>query len=158
MAFVQIVTFLLGQEVYGVDICSIHGIVKRKNYKFANVPLHSSILEGVINLRGTVNPVFNLKRLFKLIEENLKFNCESDAPENSEIVLVQHGNSTIGFLVDEVTDIFRINDEEISSVPSTIDNVSDYLIGIGKIEGNLVPILDLLKTIESRIDSIQKES
>lgn len=149
VAFVQIVTFQLGGEEYGVDILSIYGIVKSKNYIVHKIPVDSKCLEGIINLRGAVNPIFNLKKKFEF-EVGVMNNKSEVISDNSEIVIVNNGASTIGFIVDEVTDIHRMNDEEILPMPSAIEkDVSEYLVGIGKVGENLIPILDLLKTLSA---------
>lgn len=145
MAFDQVVTFELSGGEYGVDITSVNGIVKSKNYKVFKIPNAPEYLEGIIHLRGKVNPVFNLKKKFKLDDEVRNDEGRND---DSKIIIINNSTSTVGFLVDEVTDIFRLKDEDIEPVPSAIDYIgTGYMLGIGKVEGKMIIILDLIKTL-----------
>lgn len=144
MAFIQLVTFEIGGEEYGVDINAVNGIIKSKNYKIFKAPNSSKCLEGMINLRGKINPVFNLKKKFQPNYET------DDINEDSKIIIINNNDSTVGFLVDEVTDIFRINDEDIDIMSDSViyDNLG-YIKGIGKIEDKMIFILDLIQVLSA---------
>jgi purine-binding chemotaxis protein CheW len=147
MAFVQLVTFELCGEEYGIDINSINGIVKSKSYKVIKVPNSPKYLEGIINLRGRINPIFNLKKKFHMDDKTIN--------EDSKIIIVNNEEATVGFIVDEVTDIFKLNDDDIESVPGSINgNDRAYIKGIANFEDRIILILDLIKTMSD--DEVQQ--
>ncbi|HEX2924926.1 MAG TPA: chemotaxis protein CheW [Ruminiclostridium sp.] len=137
MAFIQLVTFELSGEEYGMEIDSINGIIKSKSYKIFKIPNSPKHLEGIINLRGKVNPVFNLKKKFQLEDESI-------SPESKIIIVNTSKDTTVGFIVDEVTDIYKIEDTQIEDAPKGINN---YITGIGKVDDKIVMIFDLVKVL-----------
>ncbi|MTV49769.1 chemotaxis protein CheW [Heliobacillus mobilis] len=140
MAIVQLVTFELCGEEYAIDITMVNGIVKFKNYNIVKIPNATRGLEGFINLRGKAIPLFNLKKKFQYDHESID--------EDSKIIVLHHNGTIVGFIVDEVTDIFKLKDEEIEPVPNSIRNNCDkYIKGIGKADDKMVVILDLIKVL-----------
>ncbi len=140
MAHVQLITFEIAGEEYGIDINMVSGIVKNKNYKIFKIPNSPHYLEGFINLRGKVNPVFNLKKRFNLSEEAQN--------EESKIIIVNNGESTLGFLVDEVTDIYKLKDDEIEDAPPSFSGGEHgYIKAIGKVGDKFILMLDLFKVL-----------
>jgi len=92
-------------------------------------------VEGMINLRGKVNYIFNLRSKFKLMEKEIS--------EESKFIMLNVNGSTTGCIVDEVTDIVKLNDDEIQAAPSFINSCSTNCItGIGKIGDRMIIILD----------------
>lgn len=142
MAFSQLVTFEIAGNEYAVDINAISSIVKKRDYSFHKLPNTTSQVEGAINLRGKVCLVFNLASRFQLT---------SEADENQrKILVIQNGKDMIGFVVDEVTDIYKLHEDEIEAMPGTASALDKGLIlGIAKVEGKLILILDLLRVIGS---------
>lgn len=149
VAVVQMVTFGLSGEEYGIDINCINGIIKTKNYKIFKIPNSPNYLEGIINLRGKANLIFNLKKKFHFPDEPLS--------EDSKIVIVNMNDATVGFVVDDVTDIFKLNDEEIESFPTGLKgNEKGYITSIGKVDDRMILILDLVKVLtEDDLEQIQ---
>lgn len=130
----QLVVFALAGEAYGVDISSVREIIRMQ--EITRVPRTPEFVEGVINLRGRVIPVIDLRKRFGL----------PIAKENKEnrIVVVDIAGQDIGTVVDAVTEVLRIpvaSIEPPSSMISTAD--SDYLLGIAKLNGRLIILLDL---------------
>jgi purine-binding chemotaxis protein CheW len=146
---VQLVTFELSGEEYGVDIRCVNSIIKSKNFKIFKIPNSSNFLEGVINLRGKSNPIVNLKK---------KFNFEDEPKaEESKIVIINNQGASIGFIVDEVTDILKITDEEIEPVPNIIKGSNlRYLSGIVNVNDKMISILDLVKLLS--VDELEHVS
>lgn len=132
---VQIVSFSLLNDVeYGVDILSIHEILKIPAVtRLPNVPL---FIKGVLNLRGNVIPVVNVRARFGL--------AESPFTEASRIIVVEVGDKLIGLLVDEVYQVIRIPRRNIEQPSELIEGVSDdFIQGVGRLKDGLVVILRL---------------
>lgn len=136
----QLVVFDLGREIYGVDIASVQEIIRMQD--ITRVPRAPRFVEGVINLRGKVIPVVDLRRRFGL--------AVADHTRTSRIVVVDIGDHTIGMVVDGVSEVLRITEaciEPPSPVVTTLD--SDYLRGIAKLEERLVILLELDRILSS---------
>lgn len=130
----QLVVFQLGAELYGVDIARVHEIIRWQSV--TRVPRSPEFVEGVINLRGKVIPVVDLRRRFGL--------AIADHTRASRIVVVELGDQVVGIVVDGVSEVLRINSATIeppSPVVAGID--SEYLHGIAKLADRLIMLLDL---------------
>ncbi len=134
----QLVIFELANEVYGVDIGRVQEIIRMTS--ITKLPRAPEFVEGVINLRGKVIPVVDLKKRFGLEE--------GERGRSSRIVVVDVGQQTLGMVVDGVSEVLRINRSAIeppSPVVTTIE--SDYIRGIAKLEARLIILLDLDKVL-----------
>src|SRR3982074_3506164 len=130
----QLGVFQLGAEVYGVDIARVHEIIRLQS--ITRVPRAPSFVEGVINLRGKVIPVVDLRRRFGL--------ASAEHTRASRIVVGEIGDQGAGIVVDGVSEVLRVNTsivEPPSPVVAGID--SEYLHGIAKLPERLVILLDL---------------
>jgi len=130
----QVVLIKLGNEIYGLDIAAVHEIIRMQ--PVTRVPRAPEYVEGVINLRGKVIPIIDMGK---------KFGLEAiERGKNSRIVVVDIKGTTLGIIVDAVTEVRRIPQDSIESASDIIVNdESDYLIGIAKIEDKMVILLDL---------------
>lgn len=131
----QYIVIKLGAEQYGIDIKYVDNIVRMQH--ITRVPKVASYLKGVINLRGEVIPVMNLR---------LKMNLEEqEATKASRIIILkleQHG--TIGFIVDEVREVITLSTEQIEKVTyDANDDRQNFVSGIGKCQEELISLLDL---------------
>jgi purine-binding chemotaxis protein CheW len=130
----QLVVFQLGAELYGVEIARVHEIIRLQSV--TKVPRAPSFVEGVINLRGKVIPVVDLRRRFGL--------PGAEHTRASRIVVVEIGDQVVGIVVDGVSEVLRVSAsivEPPSPVVAGID--SEYLHGIAKLADRLVILLDL---------------
>lgn len=130
----QLVVFELANEVYGVDISRVQEIIRMTT--ITRLPRAPEFVEGVINLRGKVIPVVDLKKRFGLEQ--------GERTKSSRIVVVDVGDHVIGMVVDAVSEVLRVPTEAVeppSPVVTTIE--SDYIRGIAKVEGRLIILLDL---------------
>jgi purine-binding chemotaxis protein CheW len=130
----QLVVFQLGAELYGVEISRVHEIIRLQSV--TKVPRSPAFVEGVINLRGKVIPVVDLRRRFGL--------PTADHTRASRIVVVELGDQVVGIVVDGVSEVLRVNTATVeppSPVVAGID--SEYLHGIAKLTDRLVILLDL---------------
>ena len=136
----QLVVFDLADEGYGVDIGSVREIIRMQD--ITQVPRTPEFVEGVINLRGKVIPVVDLRKRFGF--------PEADATKDTRIVVVDIGGQDIGVVVDAVTEVLRIGADAVeppSSLITTAD--SEYLLGIAKLETRLIILLDLQQALSS---------
>ncbi len=145
----QLVVFDLATEAYGVDIGAVREIIRLQD--ITRVPRTPDFVEGVINLRGKVIPVVDLRKRFML--------PVAEQTDDNRIVVVDIGGQDIGVVVDAVTEVLRILSESVqapSSVITTTD--SDYLMGICKLESRLIILLDLERVLSEEEKSVLVDS
>ena len=141
----QLVVFDLASEGYGVDIGAVREIIRMQ--EITRVPRTPEFVEGVINLRGKVIPVIDLRKRFGL--------QVADQSKDNRIVVVDIGKQDIGVIVDAVTEVLRISAASVEPPTSFITSAdSDYLLGIAKLESRLIILLDL----ESVLSNEEKET
>lgn len=144
MAIIQLVVFEIAGSEYGIDALTVNGILRAKKYKIQKIPGIPAVIEGMINLRGQVNYIYNLRN---------KFGLEKLAnAEDSKFIMLNIESQVVGCIVDEVTDIVRFNEDDLQPAPalSGSQDVS-YIRGIGKVEDRMIIILEppqLLSTAE----------
>ena len=135
MASRQLVVFEIAQNEFGIDIKTINGILRAKKFTIQKVPGVPPSVEGVINLRGKICYIFNLNTRFGLPPEAYN--------EERKIIMVYANDLIIGCLVNEVTDIVKLDENDIEPTPAFIAGVdARYIIGIGKIDDRMITILD----------------
>lgn len=148
MAENQYVVFNLDKEEFGIDIMNVKEIIPYQ--ESLHVPNTPDFIEGIINYRGNVIPIINLKKRFKLKTR--------DTTKDTRIIVITLGEKEIGFIVDEASQTIRIDDDQIDPAPSIISEIDRrYIIGVGKIdEGRLLILLDLVKVLtDKEKDEIQ---
>lgn len=129
----HLVTFALG-ESYGVPIRQVQEIVRVGNVTM--VPNAPDYMEGVINLRGKVLPVLNLRKRLKLPEQPIT--------SDSRIIITEIGDKVVGLLVDAVTQVVKVPGDLCEDAPEEVLEVdTDYLTGVCKLGERLVIMLDL---------------
>ncbi len=137
----QLVTFKLGDEEYGIDILKVQEI--NRMTEITAMPKSPFSVEGVINLRGKVIPVVNLRKKFGLGMKELD--------SQSRIIVVDTG-STVGLIVDSVSEVLRISSDTIEPPPPITGGTgSEYIMGIGKLEDRLIILLDIDKLLSEGI-------
>lgn len=134
----QYLTFILAGEEYGVDILRVQEI--RSWQEPTRIPNMPDFILGVINLRGNVVPIVDLRRRFAL--ENVEF----DATTVVIVVKISHknGERTIGLVVDAVTDVNMISQDDIQTAPDFGKVVStDFVKGLANIKDRMVILLEI---------------
>ncbi|NLW39361.1 MAG: chemotaxis protein CheW [Tissierellia bacterium] len=132
------VVFKLNQEYYGLPIEKVISI--EKIGEITRIPNAPDYIKGVINLRGEVIPVVNLKRKLNIGDNELNM--------NSRIIVVNEDEMVVGLVVDFSSEVLEIDREDIDKPPETKDNqLIEYISGIGKTSDRLIIILDLLKIL-----------
>jgi purine-binding chemotaxis protein CheW len=134
----QFVTFMIGSETYGVEVLKVKEILGMT--EITHVPNSLSFMRGVINLRGAVVPVVDMRLKFQLQEK------EYDT--FTVIIIVEVRERLIGMIVDTVSDVASIPVSTIQNTPHFTSKIeTDFIKGIGQIESLLVIILDVDKIL-----------
>jgi purine-binding chemotaxis protein CheW len=137
----KFLTFFLAGEEYGIEILKVQEIIGMMT--ITPVPRTPHFIRGVINLRGKVITVVDLR---------LKFDMESkEQTEETCIIVVQTAGIQIGCVVDKVSEVLDINAEEIVDAPSFGADVNtEYILGIGKSQGKVKLLLDIDRVLSKR--------
>lgn len=139
--FEQLVVFELANEHYGVDISAVNTIIRMQ--EITEVPRTPRFVEGVINLRGSIIPVIDLRKRFGL--------PTGEITKASRIVVVEAASQMIGMVVDAVAETLRLTCDSIEPPSPVVVSVdSEYLRGIGKQNDRLVILLDLDKVLSAK--------
>jgi purine-binding chemotaxis protein CheW len=134
-AIIQLVSFELDKEEYGVDVLAVREIIRLPDItKMPNTP---DYVEGIINLRGTVVPIISLRKRFNLMD--------NEASRSSRILVMETSGGLNGFIVDAVAEVIRISSSEIQAPPAiTLGNAAQECItGIVNHVERLLVVLDL---------------
>jgi purine-binding chemotaxis protein CheW len=137
---VQVISFSLGREEYGVDIAQVQEI--NRMVTITRVPRAPQFMEGVINLRGQLIPIIDLRARFGM--------DRAERTKNTRIVVTEIGSKRLGMVVDSVSEVLRIPVEQIEDAPDLVAGVdTEYIRGVGKLDDRLIIMLDLARVISS---------
>lgn len=139
-------TFFLAGEEYGLEILKVSEIIGMQ--PVTRVPRMPEFVRGVINLRGKVIPITDLRR---------KFGMDVEGQEDSCIIVVQMQGVQTGIVVDSVSEVVAITDADIEDAPSFGAGIrTEFLLGIGKAGGRVKLLLDIDKVLAtSELDALQ---
>ena len=142
----QLVAFKLGREEYGISILQVQEI--KRMTEITRVPHTPDYLKGVMNLRGSVLPVFDLKKRLDL--------PDNEYSDDARIVIVKVDEITLGVIVDAVSEVLTIGQENIEP-PQVVAGgvIANYLSGIGKINDRLLILLDINSIIGTGQDTVK---
>lgn len=133
---IQLVSFKLAEEEFGVDILLVQEI--NKMMQITKVPNAPKFVDGVANLRGRIIPIIDLRTRLGMRKK------EKDA--KSRIIVVELANYTVGFTVDEVLEVLRIPKETLEKPPAMLLGInSDYITSVAKMDDRLLVLLELEK-------------
>jgi purine-binding chemotaxis protein CheW len=134
----HIVGFQVGRETYGVPITSLHEIVRVP--EITAVPDAPDYLEGVINLRGKIVSVMDLRKRFGEKQAALK--------RQNRILVVEHGGRLAGLIVDSASEVLKIPADAVEAPPAVFQEGGlNCVTGLGKVGGRLVVLLDMSKLL-----------
>jgi purine-binding chemotaxis protein CheW len=134
----HIVGFQVGRETYGVPITSLHEIVRVP--EITAVPDAPEYLEGVINLRGKIVSVMDLRKRFGEKQASLK--------KQNRILVVEHGGRLAGLIVDSASEVLKIPADAVEPPPAVFQEGGlNCVTGLGKVGGRLVVLLDMSKLL-----------
>lgn len=132
----QYVIFKLDKELYGIDIKKVTTIEKQTQQLITRVPKAPQFVEGVINLRGEIIPVVNLRKKFGM--PKIEFD------DDTRIIIVKVDEISVGFIVDAVVEVMYISTSSIDNILSLSKDVdASYMSGVGKLEDRIVTLLNL---------------
>ena len=142
---IQLVVFMLKQGdmvcEYGVPITQVQEIITMT--RPTQLPQAPDFVEGIINLRGRIIPIIDLKKRFQM--------GNSDITGDTRSVVVEVEGQTMGIIVDEVSEVLRLANSDIEPPPAIIGGITaEYLTGVGKIEGRLLILLDMNKILTDK--------
>ena len=130
----QYITFQLGNEDYGINIQRVSII--EKAMAITRVPKTPAFIKGVVNLRGEIVPVMDLRMRFGM--------SEVETTEETRIIIVKVEDVTFGLIVDAVAEVLQLSEDDIESTSGLGDSANiDYLSGVGKVEDKIVILLNL---------------
>jgi len=137
----QVVSFQLGDEVFAIDILGVQEIIRMLD--ITHVPNAPHYVEGVVNLRGKVIPIINLRVRFGL--------SGTEPTKDTRIVVVEVSHVILGFIVDSVEEVLRLSEECIETPPPTGRGGGEECHkGVGRVNGSLVLLLDLERLFGNR--------
>ncbi|MGE5589056.1 MAG: chemotaxis protein CheW [Bacillota bacterium] len=133
----QVVVFQLGDEFYGVDIGLVRGVEALSS--ITRIPRTPPYIRGVINLRGRVIPVVDLK---------LRLGLPAQAAADSKIAVIEADGQTVGVMVDGVSEVAAISPEDVDP-PSAVSGGVDveYILGVARRGDRLITLLDLTRAL-----------
>ena len=134
----QLVGFQLDDEEYGIDILKVQEI--NRITEITKSPQSPDFVEGVINLRGNVIPIIDLRKRFNMPHK--------EYDKQTRIVVGEIGDRTVGFIVDAVSEIIRLPADKIEPAPNiSADDKAEYILGVGKLDDKLLMLLDIDKIL-----------
>jgi purine-binding chemotaxis protein CheW len=137
----QLVSFTIGQEEFGLDIQCIQEI--NRMVEITRVPNAPDYVTGVINLRGKVIPIIDLRKRFGFPPK------ESD--KNTRIIVVELGGMVVGFVVDTVSEVIRIPKSITEPPPAIVAGIgSEFITAVAKLENRLLILLDLERILREK--------
>jgi purine-binding chemotaxis protein CheW len=142
---IQLVVFRLASAEYGVPIHQVQEINRLTD--ITKLPQTPWFMEGVINLRGKVIPVVDLRKRFGLSVTNT---------DETRIIIVEVESHTVGVIVDDVAEVLRLSTDEIEPPPANFIMDAAYMQGLGKVDNRLVILLHIDKILTSKEEEILK--
>lgn len=136
----EFLAFKLGNEEYGIDILRVQEIRSYEEpTRLANVP---PFIKGVVNLRGVIVPIVDMR---------LKFSLDEARYDHFTVVIVLNiGSRIVGMVVDAVSDVITLSDEQLRPVPEFNASVdSEHLLAIGAVEDRMLILVDIEKLMSS---------
>uniref|UniRef100_A0A7J2TK06 Chemotaxis protein CheW n=1 Tax=Archaeoglobus fulgidus TaxID=2234 RepID=A0A7J2TK06_ARCFL len=145
---VQVIVFKLGEERYGVDISQVREIIRAS--QITKIPNAPDFVEGVINLRGQITTIVNLRKRFGMPPKPID--------NDTRIIVVEYNNAVIGMMVDTVSEVKYLSQKDIEALPSIITarEEAKFLKGVGKLPDGLLILIDLNRVLnEKEVDRIK---
>ncbi|MDQ0350643.1 purine-binding chemotaxis protein CheW [Alkalibacillus filiformis] len=144
----KVIVFQLKDEEYGVPIEHVGSIERMQG--ITRVPRAPRFVKGVMNLRGVITPIIDLRERFNLEQE--------EYTESTRIIIVTIGDQSVGMIVDAANDVVDVPQNQIEPSPEVVGSVSaDYIKGVAKIGQRLLVLLNLDKVLsEEEFDHLSK--
>jgi purine-binding chemotaxis protein CheW len=138
----QLVAFRLAKETYGIDIAAINEIIRPQ--EVTHVPRSAEDLEGIINLRGKIVPIVNLRRRLGLPENEDARDGGGTLASSRRVIVVNYDGSLVGLEVDSVVGVLRLPETLIEKPAEMVESVdSEFVLGVGKHQDELIILLNV---------------
>lgn len=147
-AMLQLVSFVIDKEEYGIDILNVQEIIR--SVEISRVPNAPEFVDGVINLRGKIVPVLDLRKRFGKPARS--------KDKDTRIIVIELGDKVVGFIVDKMKEVIRIPQSIIEAPPElSLDVNTKYITGIAKLEDRILVLLDLVQLLDGNEQAQLKE-
>jgi purine-binding chemotaxis protein CheW len=143
----QLVIFRLAKEEYGLPITKVQEI--NRLVPITKLPQTPSFMEGIINLRGRIIPVIDLRKRFSL--------AVSEYNDDTRIIIVEVSGQTVGIIVDAVTEVVRLPVASVEPPPPTFILEAQYIYGVGKVDDRLLILLEIDNILTSQEEITLKQ-
>ena len=143
----QLVVFSLAKEEYGLPITKVQEI--NRLVPITKLPQAPNFMEGIINLRGRIIPIIDLRKRFQL--------TVSDYSEENRIIIVEVNGQVVGIIVDAVTEVIRLSQSGIEPPPPAFVLDTEYIHGVGKLENRLLILLNIDRILTSQEEIMLKQ-
>lgn len=144
----KVIVFALADEQYGIEVDKVRTI--ERMMPITRVPKTPAFVKGVINLRGVVTPVIDLRGRFGL--------PETEPTDSSRIIIVQVNDLEVGFIVDAANDVIDIDSDRIDSPPEVVGGIkAKYLRGVARLDDDRLLIMLNLVEVLNKDEIIQLE-
>jgi purine-binding chemotaxis protein CheW len=138
MSGLQLVVFNLNGQLFGAEASQVFQIIRYQ--EVTKVPKMPTFIEGILNFRGSVLPIISLSKRFDM--------GETEITKKTKILISRVDDKLAGFIVNDVSEIIKLPDEDIEPVPLMINSeASAFLTKIGKKDDKLISIIDLIKVL-----------
>ncbi|WP_026559330.1 chemotaxis protein CheW [Bacillus sp. J37] len=136
----KVIVFQLQDEEYGIPVQQVRSIEKVEH--ITRVPRTAPFIKGVINLRGVVTPIIDLRKRFGL--------QELEDTESTRMIIVSKEDIEVGFIVDAANDVIDIQKDIIEPAPEVVGSVEvEYIQGVAKLEKRLIVMIDLDEVLKT---------
>jgi purine-binding chemotaxis protein CheW len=138
----KVIVFQLENEEYGIPVQQVRSIEKVQH--ITRVPRAASFIKGVINLRGVITPIIDLRIRLGLAELSVN--------ESTRIIIVSNKDMDVGFMVDTANDVIDLGEDTIEPAPDVVGSVqAEYIKGVAKLEKRLIVMIDLEEVLKVEI-------
>lgn len=136
--YIKVIVFQLADKEYAIPVSNVQGIEKLMH--ITRVPKTAKYVKGVINLRGVITPIIDLRERFDL--------PISEDEETTRIIIVTLDDIEVGFIVDSANDVIDIPTNAIEQQPEVVGSIEeDFISGVAKVENHLLILLNLHKVL-----------
>jgi purine-binding chemotaxis protein CheW len=134
----QLVAFFLANEEYGVPIIQVQEVIRKPD--ITRIPGMPDFVDGVINLRGKIIPIIDLRKRFGL--------AQTDDSDKTRIIVTKATDQILGLVVDGVSEVVHLMKEQVEPIPASIAAIdAEYLSGVGKFDKRIIILLNLEKLL-----------
>ena len=139
-SLLQLITFKIGQETFGVDILSIKEV--NRMMEITRLPRAPGFIKGVINLRGKILPIIDTRKRFHLEPK--------DPDRHTRIIIIERDDKLVGIIVDEVLEVLRISAGIVDPPPPFVAGIdTTFIRGVGKLDERLLILIDIDKLMSA---------